>query len=169
MQKIRLLDEQCNDMRVLHNSLRRNRKSLQLRTMAYLKSAALAQFHDSVLQKLETLAELDEVIDQCSAKLERAEDQRLRARQKMLEHIAAVLTIPPPALLPIRNKAAGGAAPPPTTLLQTPPESPEDLRAPDNAHRQTVESIKIYAGSELRSLLGDIDKEIEAIEKSESL
>lgn len=109
-----------------------------------------------MLQKVETLIELDDTLDEWSRKLERAENQRLRARQKLLEHIAAVLAMPP-----TKDDAVVK-----TIVLHTPPESPETPlpRQPDTpmSKRPDAESIKIFAASDVQALLVDIDREIEA-------
>ncbi len=111
-----------------------------------------------MVQKVETLIELDETIDEWAKKLERAEDQRLRARQKLLEHISTVLTIPP------TNEKAGNGVP--MVVMPTPPESPETplSRRPETpmSQRPGAESIRIFAASDVQALLMDIDREIEA-------
>jgi hypothetical protein len=109
-----------------------------------------------MLQKVETLADLDETIDDWAKKLERAEDQRLRARQSLLEHIAAVL-----AMMPSVTDAKGAATSVSRPAMEhTPPQSPESLRSPPaTSSYYDGESIKIYAGSEMHALLGVLEKE----------
>jgi hypothetical protein len=54
----------------------------------------------SILKQQEALMELDHSIDDWVTKLEQAENRRTRVRQKLLEHVAAALTIPPSAIRP---------------------------------------------------------------------
>jgi hypothetical protein len=112
----------------------------------------------SILQKVETLADLDDTIDDWAKKLERAEDQRLRARQRLLEHIAAVLAMP--SVIDNKGTASDGLGVGPE---QTPPQSPEGLKSPSMTARYEGESIKIYAGSEMHALLGVLEKETAAL------
>jgi hypothetical protein len=107
-----------------------------------------------MLQKVETLADLDETIDEWAKKLERAEDQRLRARQRLLEHIAAVLVIP--SVIDTKRATGRGLE---VCREQTPPQSPESLKSPPIAAGYDAESIRIYAGSEMHALLGVLNKE----------
>jgi len=115
-----------------------------------------------MLQKVETLADLDDTIDDWAKKLERAEDQRLRARQSLLEHIAAVLAIMPSVA---DAKGAPGSLSRPT-MEHTPPQSPESLRSPPATSCFDGESIKIYAGSEMHALLGVLEKETAVLDSS---
>ena len=95
------------------------------------------------------LAELDAAIDDWASKLEQAESRRIRVRQKLLEHMAAVLSI---------QTVDGDSSN--EMHLQTPPISPGMLPAPEWGERRDVESIKIYADSDMCALLADIQKEI---------
>ena len=115
-----------------------------------------------MLKQEEALAELDQSIDEWLVKLELAENRRARIRQKVLEHVAAALT------LRASRANSGNHA---FKDEQTPPRSPEKLESPENLEspqnseraidRQHVESIKVYAGSDVYALLADIEQEIE--------
>ena len=107
-----------------------------------------------MLQKVETLADLDDTIDEWAKKLERAEDQRLRTRQRLLEHIAAVLLIP--SVKNTKEEVSDGLG---VGREQTPPQSPERLKSLPMTAGYDVESIRIYAGSEMHALLGVLGKE----------
>ena len=111
-----------------------------------------------MLQKVETLADLDDTIDEWAKKLERAEDQRLRTRQTLLEHIAAVLVTR--SVVDTKGATCGGLE---VGREQTPPQSPESLKSPPMAAGYDVESIKIYAGSEMHALLGVLNEETSAL------
>lgn len=90
----------------------------------------MAKFsHDSMLKQEEALAELDSSIDDWVNKLEQAENRRTRIRQKLLEHVAAAVTLPVSGAVGVSESlqlALGvGAAPPSAPAnLSTPPRSP---------------------------------------------
>lgn len=117
-----------------------------------------------MLQKVETLADLDDTIDDWAKKLERAEDQRLRARQRLLEHIAAVLAMPP-----LTDSAGTSGRESTVGREQTPPLSPESLKSPPVTSNYDAESIRIYAGSEMHALLGALDMETTAFKGGENV
>jgi hypothetical protein len=117
-----------------------------------------------MLQKVETLADLDDTIDDWAKKLERTEDQRLRARQRLLEHIAAVLVMP--SVIETKRAASGG---PSVGRDQTPPQSPEGLKSPPVTGGYDAESIRVYAGSEMHALLGVLDKETAALKSTRNV
>ena len=105
-----------------------------------------------MLKQEEALCELDRSIDEWVTKLEYADNRRCRVRQKLLEHVAAAL------LLPAGKVSSPGAN---YNEEQTPPRSPEKVESPHSLDRQ--ESIRIYAGSEVYTLLADIEHEIESM------
>lgn len=108
---------------------------------------------ESILKQEEALADIDDAIDDWIRKSEQAENRRTRVRQKLLEHVAAALTLRP----------SGPLKSPNILYEQTPPESPEhheDLLAD---HRREVQSIKIYADAGVAALVAEIDEEIEYI------
>lgn len=105
---------------------------------------------DSILKQEEALADIDGSIDDWIRKSEQAEDRRTHIRQKLLEHVAAALTLKP-------NGAAGSSNLP---EQHTPPESPEHDDDFLTSRRRDVQSIKIYADAGVAALLAEIDKEI---------
>jgi gamma-glutamyl phosphate reductase len=72
-------------------SLHQNRRTLHAQAIAYLKALIVAELpRQRVLQKVEALTELEESIEKWARRLQRAEDQRLRVRQRLLGHVAAI-------------------------------------------------------------------------------
>ncbi|KAG0638909.1 Up-regulated during septation-domain-containing protein [Tuber brumale] len=134
------LETRCQYLRETHKSLRDGRRTLHTRMLTYLRTARSAVFsRESLLKQEEALAELDAAIDDWHNKLEKAEDRRARVREKLLEHIAAALSVPDCAYSPSER----GVNTPPTT-----PERQGRSRFADS------ESITIYA------LLADVEQEI---------
>jgi hypothetical protein len=116
--------------------------------ISYLKRGETVIFsRESLLKQEEALSELDSAIDEFIAKLEQAENRRLRLRQKLLEHVAAALILNPPAS---RVELAES----------TPPRSPVKAASPLQLERNEVESIKIYADSHVLNLFSDIEQAI---------
>jgi len=116
--------------------------------LSYLKSDTLVFSKDALLKQEEALVELDASIDDWILKLERAENQRLRMRQKLLEHVAAAMTLNSP---PTIRRATAGATPPSSPTLGNSParrsrtgSPPLDHDSPTCGARQEVESIKVY-------------------------
>ena len=118
--------------------------------ISYLRSETLIFSKDRLLRQEEALVELDKSIDDWTVKLERAENRRLRVRQKLLEHVAAAMTL---------NLAS---AQPGHGLQSTPPGSPPRMESPDplRVDRKDVESIKIYADNQVLMLFTDIEQAI---------
>lgn len=114
--------------------------------ISYLKRGETSIFsRESLLKQEEALAELDSSVDEFIAKLEQAENRRLRLRQKLLEHVAAALV-----LTPTRRDAE-----------TTPPRSPVKAESsPSRIERKETESIKIYADGHVLNLFSDIEKAI---------
>lgn len=82
---------------------------------------------ESLLKQEEALAELDNSIDDWVNKLEQAENRRTRVRQKLLEHVAAAVTLPTPGDAGGMNElqlALGMKSPTAPTCPSTPPRSP---------------------------------------------
>ena len=120
--------------------------------IAYLKSDSLTFSKERLLKQQEALIELDSSIDDWVTKLERAENRRLRLRQKLLEHVAASMTLSTPTKA-MHSQAQILATPPRSPLRDvSTTSSPESLR---HTNRKDVESIKIYADS--LSLYNDIE------------
>lgn len=95
MQELRNLDERCEYLRRTYHSLRAGRRNLHSRICSYLRSPRMVKFsQESLLKQEEALAELDNSIDDWVNKLEQAENRRTRVRQKLLEHVAAAVTLP---------------------------------------------------------------------------
>ena len=138
--------------------MQHKRRATHKETLVLLKSRD-TKSEDATLKKFEALMELDEMIYESGKKMERLHYHRLTVRQKLLEHIAATLTLDTAALI-AKDK--------PAERLLTPPISPEGVASMLGDH-QIVESIKIYAGSDVHALLLDIDKEIEAMAASETI
>lgn len=96
-QELRQLDERTEYLRRTYTSLRAGRRNLHTRICQYLRSPRTAKFSpDSMLKQEEALAELDSSIDEWVNKLEHAENRRTRVRQKLLEHVAAAVTLGSP-------------------------------------------------------------------------
>lgn len=94
-QELRNLDERCEYLRRTYHSLRAGRRNLHSRICQYLRSPRMVKFsQESLLKQEEALAELDASIDDWVNKLEQAENRRTRVRQKLLEHVAAAVTLP---------------------------------------------------------------------------
>ncbi|KAL8703004.1 MAG: hypothetical protein Q9201_003820 [Fulgogasparrea decipioides] len=149
--ELRQLDDRCEYLQRTYQSLQQGRKSLHTRMISYLRSPHLTNFsRDSILKQEEVLADIDDSIGDWIRKSEQAENRRTRIRQKLLEHVAAALTLRP-------NGTTGSLNIPEE---HTPPESPEhDDDFPGNPRRD-FQSIKIYADAGVAALLAEIDKEI---------
>ncbi|KAL8936782.1 MAG: hypothetical protein Q9216_004749 [Gyalolechia sp. 2 TL-2023] len=149
--ELRQLDDRCQYLQRTYQSLRQGRKSLHDRMISYLKSPHMTNFsRESILKQEEALAEIDESIDDWIRKSEQAENRRTRVRQKLLEHVAAALTLRPDGQaisFNIREE-------------QTPPESPEQTEVLCPNERRNVQSIKIYADAGVAALLAEIEQEI---------
>lgn len=143
--------------------------------ISYLKSESLIFSKERLLKQQEALIELDKSIDDWIVKLERAENRRLRLRQKLLEHVAAAMALGPPpqyqqapsypeaqytqaahiqqATTPPRSPKMTPISPRHTNLVI---ESPKPLRL----DRKEVESIKIYADNQVLNLFTDIEQAV---------
>ncbi|KAI9681482.1 MAG: hypothetical protein M1817_002766 [Caeruleum heppii] len=167
--ELRALDERCEYLRKTLDSLRLGRRGLHQRMVAYLKSPRMAKFsRESMIRQEEALAELDTSIDDWVSKLDYAENRRARVRQKLLEHVAAALIMQTPVeetLSSVPTSAASSAL----VVDDTPPASPERPRTPVRTARCDVESIRIYADtdvynvyaeSDVYALLEDVEQEI---------
>ena len=155
-QELELLDERCSYLQSTHRSLREGRRSLHSRMITYLKSPRMANFsRDSILKQEEALAELDVSIDDWVSKLEAAEERRTRIRQRLLEHIAAAVTL-----------QTNGQPAQASNEQPTPPISPEDDNEFINTERRDVQSIKIYADQGVTALLSEIEREIDFMAES---
>ncbi|CZR60688.1 uncharacterized protein PAC_10584 [Phialocephala subalpina] len=194
--ELRALDERCEYLRKTHRSLRSGRRNLHDRICTYLRSPRVARFsHESMLKQEEALSELDSSIDDWVSKLEVAENRRTRVRQKLLEHVAAALIMQPqPSPTPstfnveaerdtikqhVMNQIVSSHD------LNTPPRSPTKASSPERLQRvveevkitspeaparrggRDVESIRIYADSDVYALMADLDEEINRMGEQE--
>ena len=155
-QELQILDERCEYLRKTHNSLREGRRSLHTRMVAYLKSPQVARFsYENMLKQEETLTDLDTSIDDWMTRLEQTEARRAQIRQKLLEHVAAALTLDFSQRRPSQSVHSE----------QTPPRSPtEKADRSFSTERRDVESIKVYADLGVAALLADIQQEIGMME-----
>lgn len=145
--------------------------------ISYLKSESLIFSKERLLKQQEALIELDTSIDDWIVKLERAENRRLRLRQKLLEHVAAAMALgPPPSYeYPQAPSYPETQHQQPVRIQQTttPPRSPKiaavsprkanlDIRSPKplRLDRKEVESIKIYADNQVLNLFTDIEQAV---------
>lgn len=220
MQELRNLDERTEYLRRTYTSLRAGRRNLHARICQYLRFCREAGInYPAILQHEEALAELDASIDEWVIRLDKAENRRIRVRQKLLEHVAvAAILLPAPegqvgtALTCSLEQAAGGMHACTICDISTPPRSPtKPSRSPERAvaksaspprvvaqvpstifeqhtedddeaggekalaaeervsrkgrsttslKRADLESIRIYAGDGLYSLLTNVDNEI---------
>jgi hypothetical protein len=119
--------------------------------ISYLKSESLIFSRERLLKQQEALIELDNSIDDWIEKLERAENRRLRLRQKLLEHVAAAMS------LTMAHHSAKQLEEP-----TTPPRSPMQVASPKplRVDRREVESIKIYADNQVLNLFDDIEQAV---------
>ncbi|KAK4241429.1 Up-regulated during septation-domain-containing protein [Achaetomium macrosporum] len=136
--ELRHLDERTEYLRRTYTSLRAGRRNLHTRICQYLRSPRTAKFsHDSMLKQEEALAELDSSIDEWVNKLEQAENRRTRVRQKLLEHVAAALTLAPPKgdIVGVSEslQLALGVRPLNAANLSTPPRSPTKTSSHTNS------------------------------------
>lgn len=126
--ELRNLDERCDYLRRTYHSLRAGRRNLHSRICSYLRSPRMVKFsQESLLKQEEALAELDNSIDDWVNKLEQAENRRTRVRQKLLEHVAAAVTLPVPRADGRMNElqlAIGMKPSNAPTCPSTPPRSP---------------------------------------------
>jgi hypothetical protein len=168
--ELRGLDERCEYLRKTHRSLRSGRRNLHDRICTYLRSPRVARFsHESILKQEEALSELDASIDDWVSKLEQAENRRTRVRQKLLEHVAGALIMQP------MNRDEDMSTPPRSPTKTSPSNqsphregavspqrlaAPVEVSSPEPSNRRDVESIRIYADSDISALLADVEEEI---------
>lgn len=140
--------------------MRSGRRNLHDRICSYLRSPRVARFsHESILKQEEALSELDASIDDWVSKLEHAENRRTRVRQKLLEHVAGALILPQAGPTPEENTDTPPRSP---TKSQSPQRlaEPVEVSSPEPNARRDVESIRIYADSDISALLKDVEEEI---------
>ncbi|KAI5800017.1 Up-regulated during septation-domain-containing protein [Geopyxis carbonaria] len=136
------LEYRCEYLRKTRASLRQGRRTLHTRMIAYLRSARSGAFSkDSLLNQEEALSELDIAIVEWENKLERAEQRRMLLKQKLLEHVAAALSVTNSFPIVCEEQ------------MDTPPSTPEKQKSQRQVPDQ--ESITVYA------LLADVSQEID--------
>ena len=163
-QELRLLEERCEYLRRTHTSLREGRRNLHARMVDSLRSPHAATFSiANTIKQQEALIELDDSIDDWVAKLEVADQRRAKIQQKLLEHIAATLTLKQESF-PQRHSATEEHTPPRSPEKHTPPRSPEKIDRSFSSERRDVESIRVYADSGVAALLAEIEREIDLME-----
>ncbi|KAF1989040.1 hypothetical protein K402DRAFT_418868 [Aulographum hederae CBS 113979] len=157
--ELRALDDRCAYLRKTYKSLRAGRQKLHKRMINYLRSETLVFSKEALLRQEEALVELDASIDDWIAKLEYAENRRLRVRQKLLEHVAASMTLngPGPA-----QRAMACVTPPgsPTARGISPSRSSQAASSPPRAGRRDIESIKVYAEPPIYADHQEIEQQI---------
>lgn len=163
LQEIRSLDERCEYLRKAIRNLSSSRRTLQDQVRNHLRPQHAAYFsREWLLKQEEALAKLNSSIEDWVNKLDSTENRRTRVRQKLLEHVAAALMLDPGAQV---QKERGRQI---SNALQnmrgeyTPPHSPVASRSPSPAlvPRTEVESIRIYAHSDVYALLADVEDEM---------
>lgn len=125
------------------------------------------------------LAELDIAIDDWVSKLEQAEHRRWKIQQKLLEHVAATLTVVDSTSInagPTTNTRAlqrSKVLKEKQTLPTTPQEpilTDESLRACDSSssHSETenLQTVRVYADTGVAVLLSAIEDEILLMQKA---
>ncbi|KAI1081329.1 Up-regulated during septation-domain-containing protein [Whalleya microplaca] len=126
--ELRHLDDRTEYLRRTYTSLRAGRRNLHSRICQYLRSPRVAKFsYESMLKQEETLAELDASIDDWVTKLEHAENRRTRVRQKLLEHVAAAVTLNVHDVASVNetlHQTMGVRFPGGASEISTPPRSP---------------------------------------------
>ncbi|KAF7954612.1 hypothetical protein EAE96_005731 [Botrytis aclada] len=176
--ELRALDERCLYLRKTHRSLRAGRRNLHDRICTYLRSPRTAKFsHDAILKQEEALSELDSSIDDWVSKLDQAENRRTRVRQKLLEHVAAAVFMPVTTLSVKKDNNSVNTITPPRSPIKgispvreshrtvdvmspQPQLSEAELKEKKESRRKAVESICIYADSDIFALLADVEDEI---------
>lgn len=124
------------------------------------------------------MAELDIAIDDWVSKLEQAEHRRWKIEQKLLEHVAATLTIVDPTVIKagINNTTR---APQQRRMLKenrTPPTTPQEpiltdeslgvCNSSSNSHShshsetENLQTVRVYADTGVAVLLSAIEDEI---------
>ncbi|KAI9823838.1 MAG: hypothetical protein M1819_001118 [Sarea resinae] len=166
--ELRFLDERCKDLQETYKLLRARRRSLHSSLLSYVKSPRSATSSDGGISKqVEVIAEVDVTINDIIQPLEATENRQARVRQKLLEHVAAAVTLSSARII---GNICGQS---------TPPQSPDepgidriessDVMASGSSDERAasritleggcdealVESIKVYADGEMFALLAE--------------
>lgn len=150
--------------------------------LAYLRSPRLSKAcAGSIIRQEEVLAELDIAIDDWVSKLEQAEHRRWKIQQKLLEHVAATLTVVDSTSInagPTTNTRAlqrSKVLKEKQTLPTTPQEpilTDESLRACDSSsshsysETENLQTVRVYADTGVAVLLSAIEDEILLMQKA---
>lgn len=104
-------------------------------------------------------------------KLDTTENRRTRVRQKLLEHVAAALMLDPGAQIQKERERQISISLQNMRGEYTPPHSPVASRSPSPAlvPRTEVESIRIYAHSDVFALLADVEDEMNRMGKKNEM
>ena len=137
------------------------------------------------MKQEEALSELDTSIDDWVFKLEQAENKRTRVRQKLLEHVAAALILPPSPSddgarsngkanveRQISTGPMGENTPPRSPVKSHSPQrfaAPLQVDSPAQLGRMSLESIRIYADSGVDALFADVEEEITRMSRQAKL
>lgn len=132
----------------------------------------------TIIRQEEVLAELDIAIDDWMSKLEQAEHRRWKVQQKLLEHVAATLTVVDSTVIRAENNKNTREPPqterrvvkenqtPPTTL-QEPILTDESLIcnsciSHSHSHSETgnLQTVRVHADTGVAVLLSTIEDEI---------
>ncbi|EON67755.1 hypothetical protein W97_07009 [Coniosporium apollinis CBS 100218] len=149
--EVRALDERCKYLRKTYNTLRASRQKLHAHMVAYLRrDGSMDICRDKLLKQQEALVELELSIDEWIVKLEQADNRRLRARQKLLEHVAATVA----SVSKASNCSAMAEATPPRSPIDEPlAEASSEPRT----NRRDIESIRVYADFHVLDLFAEIE------------
>lgn len=179
-----LLEERVQYIRHTYASLRAGRKGLREQVLAYLRSPRLSKAcAGSIIRQEEVLAELDIAIDDRVLKLEQAEHRRWKIQQKLLEHVAATLTVVDSTGINARTNNNTRALQPrkvpkekqtlPTTSSE-PILTDESLRACNissshshsRSETENYQTVRVYADTGVAVLLSAIEEEILLMQKA---
>ncbi len=132
--------------------------------ISYLKSPAISEQRcGSILKQEEVLAELDLSIDDWLLKLEHAESRRFLIRQKLLEHVAAVLTIKTTTAVE-NGRQQQQQQRTIANVEETPPTTPEQTENDYSQEPCDIESIRVCTDTGVAALLSALEDEISRME-----
>lgn len=115
------------------------------------------------MKQEEVLAELDLSIDDWLLKLEHAESRRFLIRQKLLEHVAAVLTIKTTTAVE-NGRQQQQQQRTIANVEETPPTTPEQTENDYSQEPCDIESIRVCTDTGVAALLSALEDEISRME-----
>ena len=136
------------------------------RMIAYVELAETSHIsRESILRQEEALMQLDSRVDAWIARLKRTETRRTELRQKLMEHITAILTVESQddgesIYENVAEKRAPPRYPPPSGPL---PPRPKDPRRARGREKTESQATTVYDDPGVASLLNDIDHELGSI------